>query len=594
MILTFRLRRQILLLLLLLPIAAVASTSPTQSVVAQWDFNRTNSPLRASIGEGVITPLGGVVLSVVSGTGSSDPLGVGDTAINLSGFPAKGTAARSAGIEIATGTVGFRNIVLKFDFRSSNTGSRRLQILYSLNGVEFIEGPVFTVAVGAVFTNGLTADLSSISAANNNPQFRIRLVSDFEGANYAAVSGTYGSSGTWRFDFLTVSGFPLSETSGGARPPKVTLQPQSQSGFLGNSLELSVENIGSQPIHFQWLQDGIRLPGATNAVLALPQLTAAMAGNYSVELSNGEGTVTSENAMIRVSADPSPQLRSLAHVRGAAIKLALDSNPLESAEKYQVEGVVTTAINLTSSPDQRVYLQDATAGLGLLWLNSLHPLQLGDRLRVIAPCVLSNGQIQLVPDGSSEGTSVSLIGAGAPLPVPIVLDETFTNSIQLNSLEGQRVILRHVYFDRSQSIFGSDQSVSVTNSAGRLGIGVWIDSRALSILGTQRPAGPSDVTGVLGLFDSSNSESKGYQVIPTQLTDIIESETHPTLRLTLERTLKGEIQLLWNPVKGWIYRVWRISRWGGIPMQINEGTTEGHFSEAAITEEGTFYRVTAE
>ena len=169
MILTFRLRRQILLLLLLLPIAAVASTSPTQSVVAQWDFNRTNSPLRASIGEGVITPLGGVVLSVVSGTGSSDPLGVGDTAINLSGFPAKGTAARSAGIEIATGTVGFRNIVLKFDFRSSNTGSRRLQILYSLNGVEFIEGPVFTVAVGAVFTNGLTADLSSISAANNNP-----------------------------------------------------------------------------------------------------------------------------------------------------------------------------------------------------------------------------------------------------------------------------------------------------------------------------------------------------------------------------------------------------------------------------------------
>ena len=178
--------------------------------------------------------------------------------------------------------------------------------------------------------------------------------------------------------------------------------------------------------------------------------------------------------------------------------------------------------------------------------------------------------------------------------MPIVLDETFTNSIQLNSLEGQRVILRHVYFDRSQSIFGSDQSVSVTNSAGRLGIGVWIDSRALSILGTQRPAGPSDVTGVLGLFDSSNSESKGYQVIPTQLTDIIESETHPTLRLTLERTLKGEIQLLWNPVKGWIYRVWRISRWGGIPMQINEGTTEGHFSEAAITEEGTFYRVTAE
>ena len=102
------------------------------------------------------------------------------------------------------------------------------------------------------------------------------------------------------------------------------------------------------------------------------------------------------------------------------------------------------------------------------------------------------------------------------------------------------------------------------------------------------------MTGVLGLFDSSNSESKGYQVIPTQLTDIIESETHPTLRLTLERTSKGEIQLLWNPVKGWIYRVWRISRWGGIPMQINEGTTEGHFSEAAITEEGTFYRVTAE
>ncbi|MSU33460.1 MAG: hypothetical protein EXS25_12590 [Pedosphaera sp.] len=154
--------------------------------------------------------------------------------------------------------------------------------------------------------------------------------------------------------------------------------------------------------------------------------------------------------------------------------------------------------------------------------------------------------------------------------------------------------LRHIYFDHSQSIFGSDQSVSVSNSTGRLGIRVWIDSRALSILGAVRPAGPSDVTGVLVFLGSSNSESQGYQVIPTQLTDITESEAHPTLQLTLERTLKGEIQLRWNPVKGWIYRVWRISSLDGIPVQINEGRTEGQFSEALMKEEGGFYRVTAE
>jgi hypothetical protein len=64
----------------------------------------------------------------------------------------------------------------------------------------------------------------------------------------------------------------------------------------------SVAAIGRSPLTYQWLADGTPLPGATNRVLTLQGPTAGgQAENYSVEVSNDSGTVTSRAAKLNIA-----------------------------------------------------------------------------------------------------------------------------------------------------------------------------------------------------------------------------------------------------------------------------------------------------
>lgn len=182
------------------------SASP---VIALWDFNRstvTNSPA-PKIGTGDAVPLGTVAVTLAGGGGSSDPEAEADSAWNLSGFPVQAAGARTAGVEFRASTAGHTNVVVRFDLRPSNTASRVLQTQYTVDGTNYLDGPRFVLASGGAFTNGLVVDLRGVAAVADNSKFGIRMVSDFDtGGRYAAVSGNYSVSGTWRFDMVSVSG----------------------------------------------------------------------------------------------------------------------------------------------------------------------------------------------------------------------------------------------------------------------------------------------------------------------------------------------------------------------------------------------------
>jgi hypothetical protein len=63
-----------------------------------------------------------------------------------------------------------------------------------------------------------TNDLSAVAAVNNNPNFKFRIVTEFEStatdaglSNYVPTSSaSYATSGTIRIDYLVVSGVPTS------------------------------------------------------------------------------------------------------------------------------------------------------------------------------------------------------------------------------------------------------------------------------------------------------------------------------------------------------------------------------------------------
>ena len=87
-------------------------------------------------------------------------------------------------------------------------------------------------------------------------------------------------------------------------PPTITTQPQATTVIQGNTLNLSVAVSGTATFTYQWKLNGVNVNGATSANLSIPNIQAAQAGTYTVEVSNACGTVTSQGATVTVGIPP--------------------------------------------------------------------------------------------------------------------------------------------------------------------------------------------------------------------------------------------------------------------------------------------------
>jgi len=198
----------------------LAAASSRAAVLAAWNFN---GPLTGTLqpvqGSGRLDPVGvgiSIFASAEVGGGSSDPV-VGsppDYAWQVSGFPQQGTASGSAGIQGLVDTRGHGAISVSFDFRGTAGSARHQQFQYTLDGRTFVDWGEPILATGVdPWSIGRRFDLGTVGAADDNPLFGFRVVSVFAPGTDAyravAAASAYSTSGTWRFDMLTVSGEPL-------------------------------------------------------------------------------------------------------------------------------------------------------------------------------------------------------------------------------------------------------------------------------------------------------------------------------------------------------------------------------------------------
>ena len=87
--------------------------------------------------------------------------------------------------------------------------------------------------------------------------------------------------------------------------PTITTQPASQSVVVGQSATFSVVANGSATLAYQWQKNDSKLDGATSSTYTLPATSLADSGaQYSVVVTNGAGTVTSDKATLTVTAAP--------------------------------------------------------------------------------------------------------------------------------------------------------------------------------------------------------------------------------------------------------------------------------------------------
>lgn len=198
-------------------------------IFAHWNFNSaaadsdpTSGTLAPAFGGGTATLVGGVTDSFTASNGSSDPNPNDNSNWRITTWPAQGAQNKQNGIQFNVSTVGYRNISLAWDLRASNTASKYTRLQYSTNGTTFVDFVVI-VMPNETWVNRQAANFVGLPGVDNNPNFALRFVTEFEntatgaGLNgYATTStgSTYGSGGTLRFDMVSLrDDAPLAQLS---------------------------------------------------------------------------------------------------------------------------------------------------------------------------------------------------------------------------------------------------------------------------------------------------------------------------------------------------------------------------------------------
>lgn len=130
---------------------------------------------------------------------------------------------------------------------------------------------------------GATLHLSNVSAGS--------------AGSYTVVVSNSAGSVTSAAATLVVRATPVA--------PTIVIQPASVTAVAGGAATLSVSATGDPPLAYQWHKDGQALTGQTNSTFVLNPVQSAAAGSYVVVVSNAAGSVTSNSALLSVSAAPS-------------------------------------------------------------------------------------------------------------------------------------------------------------------------------------------------------------------------------------------------------------------------------------------------
>jgi hypothetical protein len=82
--------------------------------------------------------------------------------------------------------------------------------------------------------------------------------------------------------------------------PRIVTQPRDSTNVMATEVSFVVVADGTQPFEYQWFRNDAAVTGATNSSLTLTQVTAAVAGNYRVRVSNRLGETNSAPARLTV------------------------------------------------------------------------------------------------------------------------------------------------------------------------------------------------------------------------------------------------------------------------------------------------------
>jgi len=125
----------------------------------------------------------------------------------------------SQGSQYLVDTTGYEDIVLTYDWSPTTMGVKHQQVQYTTDGSVWTNiGLIVAGPATEGWVNGITVDLSTIPAVDNNALFGVRIVSAYapDGPNagqYVNLAGNpiNSTSGNWRMDSVVISGTLIPE-----------------------------------------------------------------------------------------------------------------------------------------------------------------------------------------------------------------------------------------------------------------------------------------------------------------------------------------------------------------------------------------------
>ena len=277
------------------------STMVAQSQIALWNYNTiVGSPTtyNADLGVGTSSIVG--TLTIASAATGMDPIinngcgaqnGVNPGAWAFTAAP--GLTNESNGVQYNVSTVGYQNIKFTWDQRWSGTSVNTVRVKYTTDGLawtDFVMTDQNTTYCNGVLDGGrfqnngvgdqyrrVSVDFVAIPAANNNPNFAVRILA----AHYQAsgefrqtvLTGSIATGGTWRFDNVKVDGgantsiaaannfIQVAENVGTVNVPILIANANASPVTL--NLGFSVYSNATENVDFTWTNT-VTIPANTN------------------------------------------------------------------------------------------------------------------------------------------------------------------------------------------------------------------------------------------------------------------------------------------------------------------------------------------
>jgi hypothetical protein len=281
---------------LTITVGAVVTNSATVNATAGTAFNLalTSSTLSASITGYNVSGLPAGLSASNTGVISGTPTTAGNYLLTVSANTAGGTGPSSTitlTVAPAVGGGGGGPVITPVPTITSQPAA-----------VTVTAGGTATFAVTATSSTGGSLTYQwllggvALSGQTSSTLTLTNVQAAQAGSYSVTVAAVGGTSVTSNAAALTVTAAAPTPT-----PVTITSQPASQSVNAGASVTFTVAASGSGTLAYQWAKNGVAISGATAATYSITNVSTTDAGSFTVAVSNGSSSATSNAAVLTVT-----------------------------------------------------------------------------------------------------------------------------------------------------------------------------------------------------------------------------------------------------------------------------------------------------